>query len=264
MAMIRHHETPLAWRAGAFALLVHLVLLAVLLLSVNWKSKPPMSIAEVELWDTLPQPVKPQPVAPPPKPEPPKPEPKPEPQPEPKPDPTPEPKAEIQMKQEKPKKVEPPKDKPQDKPKQEPDPAKQKELDKKKQDALKKLQQELLAEDAQPQSSPAPKSATPQMSQASLGEIDKYKAMIMSKIRRNVNTQVCGSGKPELEVEINLMPTGDVIGNPRLLKGSGIAACDEAVERAILQSQPLPLPPQSDLFSQFRDLRLKFRPNDVN
>ena len=58
------------------------------------------------------------------------------------------------------------------------------------------------------------------------------------------------------------MPTGDVIGHPKLLKSSGLSACDAAVERAILESQPLPVPTQADLFSQFRDLKLKFRPNE--
>ena len=69
-------------------------------------------------------------------------------------------------------------------------------------------------------------------------------------------------GIPELELEISLMPTGEVIGAPKLLKGSGMAACDAAVVRAILQSQPLPVPPQAELFARFRDLRLKVRPNE--
>jgi colicin import membrane protein len=39
-------------------------------------------------------------------------------------------------------------------------------------------------------------------------------------------------------------------------------ACDDAVERAILESQPLPVPSQAEVFSQFRELKLKFRPNE--
>ena len=37
------------------------------------------------------------------------------------------------------------------------------------------------------------------------------------------------------------MPSGEVI-NAKLLKGSGNAAYDDAVERAILKSSPLPKP----------------------
>ena len=74
--MIRRHENPVAIRAGALSLLVHVVLLTLLLVSFNWKSVKPMSVAEVELWDSVPV-AKPQPLPPPPapEPEPPKPEP---------------------------------------------------------------------------------------------------------------------------------------------------------------------------------------------
>lgn len=259
--MIRRSENSIAVRAGMLSVLVHLLLLGILIFSVSWKWVPPMSIAEVELWDKLPSqpPVhKPQPV---PKPEVVKPEPKP--------DPVEEPKADIQIKKEK---IEPPK--PKEKPPEKvekPQPPKpdlvKKEVDKKKQeDLLKKLQQDMLAEDSKPQQE-AHKQAGVTSSTASVanaGEIDKAKAAIINKIKRNVNNQLCGSGKPELEIAISLMPTGEVSGTPRLLKSSGIPSCDEAVERAILVSQPLPLPDKAELFSQFRDLKLKFRPNDGN
>ena len=95
--MIRRHENPVAVRAGALSLLVHVVLLSLLLVSFNWKAVKPMSVAEVELWDSVPA-VKPEPVPPPapeptPEPEPPKPEPvvKEEPKPEPPPEPETEP-----------------------------------------------------------------------------------------------------------------------------------------------------------------------------
>lgn len=264
--MIRRHENPVAIRAGALSVLVHVVLLSLLLVSFNWKSVKPMSVAEVELWDSVPA-VKPTPVPPPtpeptPEPEPPKPEPVVKE--EPKPEPPPEAKVDIEVK----KKVEPKKPEPkkkEEKPK--PDPKIEQEKKKRiEQEKLKKLQQELLAEDskavAQTPKVDAPVGAKSELSVASAGEVEKYMALISSKIRRNVNKQLCGTGKPELTVGIALMPTGEVIGTPKLLKSSGLPACDEAVERAILQSQPLPLPPQPELFSRFRDLNLIFRPND--
>jgi colicin import membrane protein len=270
--MIRRHENPVAIRAGAMSLLVHVVLLSLLLVSFNWKSVKPISVAEVELWDTVPA-AKPEPVPPPPAPEPEPEPPKPEPviKEEPKPEPPPEPNVDIEVKKkveppkkETPKKVEPKKD---EKPK--PDP--KIELEKKRrleEEKLKKLQQELLAEDSKAMQQDARKDAPvgpkSEMSAASAGEVETYMAKISSKIRQNVNKQLCGTGKPELTVAIALMPTGEVIGSPRLLKSSGMPACDEAVERAILQSQPLPVPTQPDLFSRFRDLNLKFRPNGDN
>jgi colicin import membrane protein len=47
-----------------------------------------------------------------------------------------------------------------------------------------------------------------------------------------------------------------------LVKSSGVAAYDNAVERAILKAQPLPVPSEPASFARFRNLHLKFRPND--
>lgn len=266
---------PYLVKAGALSLLVHIVLLVVLLVSFNWNTSHPVVVAQVELWENLPadKPIAKPPAPKPPEPEPVKPEPKPDPKPEPKPDPAPEPEpqAEIQVKKKEPekpkpeKKVEPKPEKkpepkkPEPKPEKKPEPKKD---DSKRLEELKKLQQELLNEDARP--APAQKQGPTQAGAnvANQSEMDKYVGLIRAKIQRNVNRQLCGSGKPELELGITLMPTGEVIGTPRLLKSSGIPACDEAVERAVLQSQPLPLPSQPELIARFRDLQLKFRPNE--
>jgi colicin import membrane protein len=125
-------------------------------------------------------------------------------------------------------------------------------------DALKKLQQEALADDK----AEGDKQASAARSAANAGIIAEYKNKIRAKIQRNVNKTLCSDGNPQPAFEITLMPTGDVQGSPKLTKPSGNAACDDAVERAILQSQPLPLPDDADLFSQFRNLNLKFKPND--
>lgn len=256
--MLRRHENPVALKAGALSLMVHGLLLGLLLISFNWKVVQPASIATVELWAELPS--KPVEVQPLPRPEPPKPEPKPLPEPEPKPVPKPEPKADIEVKKEPPKPKEPPK-KPEEKPKKpekKPQPKPQPQ-----DDALKKLQQALLEDQPNLDSAPAP-AGPPGMSAAQQGEMDKYINMIRNKVHQHVNQQLCGSGNPELEFAMSLAPTGDIVGTPRMLKGSGIAACDESVERAILLAQPLPVPKEADLFARFRDLKLKFHPKGAN
>jgi len=121
-------------------------------------------------------------------------------------------------------------------------------------DALKKLQQESLSEDKV--------AGEQKASAASAGVVDEFKAKIQAKIRSNVNKTLCGNGNPELKFEIGLIPTGELSGSPKLIKSSGNAACDDAVERAIRVSEPLPLPQDASLFSQFRNLKLTFRPND--
>ncbi len=276
--MIRRHENPLAFKAGVFSALIHIILLAAMLISFNMQNKRLASVAQVELWDSLPN----KAIQPPVIKEPPKPVVIEEPKEEPKPEPVVE-KADIVIKKkpiEKPVEKIPPKpiekkvEKVVEKPK--PDPAIEKEKEKEKREAaLKALQNDVTADTSASDRKSKAKAvadakvladaqANATANAASAGEIDKYKALIQAKIQRNVNKQSCGSGNPVLEFGIALMPTGEVSGMPKMVKSSGLSACDDAVERAILQSQPLPLPPDASLFSQFRDLRLKFHPNDGN
>lgn len=278
--LYREHENAVAMRAGMLSLAVHGVLLLILLLSFSLNTPQPITISDVELWDAIPTPAIPKqaklPAAE--KPEPPKPlppEPEPLPKETPKPEPEPEPKAEIQLKKEKPiekKNIEKPKDKPlEEKPKPEEKKVdnqaeKAKAAEKKRQDELKKLQDMLAQEDAneaeQANANAAKEAASKAAAAANAGEVNKYKALISNKIKSRVNKQLCGDSKPKLTFAINLLPTGELSGAPKMVKGSGIDACDEAVERAIIESQPLPLPENKDLFSQFRSLKLDFSPNE--
>ncbi|MBA3695413.1 MAG: TonB C-terminal domain-containing protein [Methylotenera sp.] len=261
--MIRRHENSVSFKAGVLSVGVHVALLIALLVSVNWKTTHTSSVAEVELWDSLPtqhlqKPVPPEPaVKEAPKPEPPKPVMKVEP-----PAPKIEPKADIILK-----KIEKKLEKPKELKKPDALAALQKQLmqdelekDKKqkKDEALKKLQQEALADEK----AEGDKQAKASKSAASASVIGEYSDKIRAKVQRNVNKTLCGDGKPKLVFEIMVMPTGDVQGNPKLIQSSKISACDDAVERAIMQSQPLPLPADASLREQFRNLRLEFHPNE--
>ena len=95
------------------------------------------------------------------------------------------------------------------------------------------------------------------------GELNKYKLLIQQKIQQNVNQQLCGLDYITLEFRISLMPTGELLGQPKMTKSSNIKSCDDAVERAIIQPQPLPLPKDRGLFSKLKNLELKFHPNGV-
>ena len=279
--MIRKYEKEISWKAGAYAIGVHLALLVALLISFNWKAAHPvLNIAEVELWDSLPtvvqkpmpapvveEQVKPAPIID----ETPKPAPVVEEKPV-------EPKVDIAL--EKKKKELDKKElakKELEQKKLDEQVKKDKALEQKKQldalkaevskdkpvknntaDALKKLQQEALADDK----SEGDKQAVSAKASANAGVVGDAINKIQAKIRGNVNKALCREGNPELRFDIALLPTGQLSGSPKLVKSSGSAACDEAVERAIMASDPLPLPADSSLFSQFRNLKLKFRPND--
>ena len=260
--MLRKHENTVSWKAGVLAIGVHVVLLVAMLVSFNWKSAHTvLNVTEVELWDKLPAPQ----VVETPKPEPKliieeKPEPKPEPVVEEKPEPKPEePKVDIEL--EKKKKELEEKEKLLKKLAQqtrEEDLSektaaeKQEKLDRDK--ALRKLKEDMLNEDG---ADDAKASST-----ANASLIGEYTEKIKVKIRNNVNKTLCGDGNPEIRVEISVLPTGQISGTPKITKSSDNPACDEAVERAIMASEPLPLPDDPDLKAQFRNLKLKFRPND--
>ena len=91
--------------------------------------------------------------------------------------------------------------------------------------------------------------------------VDEYVAKIQGKIRRNVVMPQNVPGDARAEFSVTLLPGGTVL-SARLTRASGNAAYDNAVERAILKSQPLPLPADVALFNRFRELKLVFRPGE--
>lgn len=276
--MLRQREKTVSWKAGAMSVGVHGLLIMALLVSVNWKTKHATTITEVELWDSLPTVT----ATPPPSELTPEVEKKPEPEPIVKQEPLPkedaphpkEPVVDIalekklkaleqkkiddQLKLEQSKKLAALK---QEMLKDD-QLAKDKLLKEQKQqnDAIKKLAQDMLAED----NATGVAQANTAKASASSGTIDEFQTKIRNKIRSNVNKSLCGNGNLELKFEIGLQPTGQLNGSPKLIKSSGNPTCDSAVERAIMASEPLPLPKDMNLFNQFRNLKLTFRPNEAN
>ncbi|MDP4030303.1 MAG: TonB family protein [Gallionella sp.] len=89
--------------------------------------------------------------------------------------------------------------------------------------------------------------------------VDEHIGKIVSKIRRNIVMPPDVAEDARAEFSVTLLPGGTVLG-ARLTKSSGNAAYDNAVERAILKSQPLPLPADAALFNKFREMKLVFKP----
>ena len=264
------------WVAFVLAALVHLLLIGALFFGVQWKSTAPTSVA-VEVWRAPP----PAAVAKPePKPEP-VPEVKPEPKPEPKVEPTPIVKPDIAIKQEKkPKKEEPPKPEPKKEepkklePKKEepkkPEPKKE-EPKREEPDFRKQLEadQKLIDQQKTAQDQRARAAAESDMraqlkaEQASSGRASDeaaYGAKIRGKIKGNMSLAGLSiKGNPEAIFKVTQLPTGEIL-DVQLSKSSGNKALDEAIERAIRKSSPLPKPDQAELFQ--RILELKYKPLD--
>jgi colicin import membrane protein len=266
---------------------VHVLLIAVLFFAISWKTKPPAPVV-AELW--TPPEVPPPPPAP--KPEPPQAAPKPEPKLEPKVEPKPLPKPDIALEREKEmKRLEELERKRQE------EERKRQELEKKRraeererQEAEKKRKEEEARakaerekkehaaeerrlkrelEDAREQrmkdqlarelgsTPPAARTGVPVPGdpRATAGWVD----MIRAKIKGNVVLPPDFAGNPEAWFSVEQLPSGDIV-SVKLARSSGSKALDDAWERAILKSSPLPQPDKREVFQS--TLLLKFRPRE--
>lgn len=84
-----------------------------------------------------------------------------------------------------------------------------------------------------------------------------YANRMAAKIRRNLIRPSDLRENIQAEVEVWLLPGGNLL-RVTLTKSSGNTAYDNAVERAVVRAQPLPVPPDPALFKYFMRLNLKF------
>lgn len=274
--------SPVAERpvlAGALALLVHLVFLALMVFALRWQTTPSPVVAE--LWDALPGPESAPPLpearlAP----EPPRPAPPtaaPQSPPPPRAKPAPEPVA---------KQPSPPAAKPdialekaaekrmaEDRRRAETEARRQREsaeAAQREEDARREAEAAKAAEQARQREAEAARLAQEaeqqrqrelqrqqQVSQqARAAALDLYRSQIMRAVRARLVEPPGIQGNPQAEVKVLQLPSGEVV-QARVTRSSGIPAYDEAVERAVLAASPLPLPPDRSLFA--RDFTILFR-----
>ena len=226
--------------AFALSLLAHAVLFIAIAFMVRWKSEPVGSVS-AELW-SLPPPAVQPPAAPPPlilpKVE--------------QPPPEPPRKADI-VEEKKAPKIEPEKELP----------PKKEEL--KKSDPPKKVEAKVESAAKPPDPNAAIQRALAQAGKSPAlasgsGFSDKYAAQVITCIRPHIVFNVPESISAQQHVavfEVTLLPTGEQTGAPRLVKGSGLTAYDQAVERAIRRCDPFP-PPREGTMP--RSVRLLFDP----
>jgi colicin import membrane protein len=220
---------PYRLPAGLLAALVHALFFSLLYFSFSWQSQPAASMS-VELWDSIPQLKNAAPL-----PAPPPPAERVE-MPPPKPVVTPQTKPDIVM---------PDKKKPEAKPVAVPQKARVQPA----QSSI--LERQLALEEA----------ARAEQAAATGRVVDEYTAKIIARIRSRI---VMPPGVPDearAEFRVTLLPGGEVL-NVRLVKSSGFRVYDDAVERAIIKAQPLPLPSDSAMFNRFREMKLGFRPKE--
>jgi colicin import membrane protein len=267
----RWHAPERSGPAFGLSLLAHGVLFIAIAFAVRWKTEPAGTVA-VELWGGLP----PATVEASPPPPPPAIKPLPvEPAPAPRQADIVEKKAEP-IKKVEPKKVEPPKMvepvKSAEPPKKAfPDPRveqQKREAEARAEQAAQAvaqkqretaIQRALAAAGASSTSSPASGGSAA----GSLGLSDSYKGQVVSCIRPHVVFSVPEGLRPRqyvAEFEVQLLPSGEQVGAPRLVSASGLPAYDQAVERAIRRCDPFPRPREG---SMPRSVRLAFDPVEL-
>lgn len=213
------------------ALAMHGLLAVMLLLGLNWQSRPP-EVVNAELWSALPQIAAPTPTPTPPQkavelPPPPKPiavE-----------VPVPTPKADIVVKEETPKKAPPlppeplPPPKVEAKPEPKPQPKPEVKAPPAPPSALQYIQSQVAASTGTSTQTSGPKGS------------NGYIQALQTKIRSNTifAGQAEDSGNPTVVVEIEQLPTGEVTSS-KILSSSGLPAFDRAVLSGIEKSSPLP------------------------
>jgi colicin import membrane protein len=242
------YEEPGGKASAVLAVLVHVLFLAFLVVGVRWQTSRPEAVV-VELWDRAPVEEQPAPQVEPPPPQP-KPEPKIEPKPQPKVEPKPsKPDIAVEREKKRPKK-EPPKK----------EPPKKVEEPPLKLDPTERIREELAREmEALKQPKQRAESTRPAAPAAAPVLDAGYAEKIRARIKPNIVVPSGIRDNPEAIFDVVQLPTGDVI-SVRLRKSSGHRAYDEAVERAILKSSPLPRPDRSEMYR--RELQLKFRPQE--
>ncbi|HWN29953.1 MAG TPA: cell envelope integrity protein TolA [Burkholderiales bacterium] len=274
------HE-PGRGAAALLAVLMHVLFFILLVFGISWQSRHPQ-VTAVDLWSDLPP--APQPVEPP-KPAPevkappaPMPEARPEPKPEPKPEAKPEPvKPDILLK-EKAEKEKADREKA-DREKAEKEKA---EKEKRKREELQRLAEVKRKVEAEQQRQVKEQLAkeeeerqTKQDREAALKTFQTEQAMqaaaqnrliqeTIDKIQAKIRPYVVPpdiQGNPEAVYKVVLLPGGYVL-SATLVKSSGVPAYDGSIERAISKAEPLPVPSDPVLSQKFRELELRFRPND--
>jgi colicin import membrane protein len=228
--------------AGILALLVHGIFFALLYFGLNWNQHAYLpATMSVQLWSSLPDQVVAPPVLPKIEVVPPPPQPEKIVKPDivipgkkkPVPVPVEVSKPKLEIKKLAPKVVKP-----------QPDKVKSEKSARKSQEAARIAEQQAALQKAE--------QARQAAQAAEIGRVvDEYQAKIQAKIRRNI----------VMPPDVTLLPGGTVL-NAVQVKSSGNAAYDDAVNRAILKSDPLPLPPDVTLFNRFRQLDLKFKPTE--
>ncbi len=90
----------------------------------------------------------------------------------------------------------------------------------------------------------------------------QYEPIIRQKVSRNWNRPSSTQSGIAAQVSVRLTATGEVI-SAKITRSSGNSVFDRSVENAVYKASPLPIPQESGINEKFRNLNLKFKPEDL-
>lgn len=127
----------------------------------------------------------------------------------------------------------------------------------------KKLAEQAAAESKKQAEADAAQKALNAQRQAKIsGEVNKYKALIISAIGRNWILPENANAALSSKFRIRLAPDGMVL-EVTLINSSGDPLLDRSAQTAIYKASPLPVPKDTETFNLFRTISLTVRPEQV-
>ena len=130
------------------------------------------------------------------------------------------------------------------------------------QDMQRRMMDEALATESRQIKQMASKASASRRASALSGIVSEYQARIRAKIHGQTRLPENLQGNPQVRHSVKLLPTGEVL-DVKTLQRSGSPAYDDAVERAIYKSSPLPLPDDKDARAAFvPEMILTSRPKE--
>lgn len=127
---------------------------------------------------------------------------------------------------------------------------------------LQKQQEEKATLEKRQAQAAQEKAAAAAKNNAFLGEVNKYKALIISAIGQQWILPEKVDRSMSSQFRIHLGPDGAVL-DVKLTRSSGDPVLDHSAQTAIYKASPLPVPNTPEAFEPFRDISLTVRPENV-
>lgn len=143
-----------------------------------------------------------------------------------------------------------------------------KEEERKRKEAEKKKQAELARKKKEQEEKRAKELALQQKleeerQQAAFNSmLAQYEPIIRQKVSRNWNRPSGAQAGITAQVSVRLTATGEVI-SAKVTRSSGNSVFDRSVENAVYKASPLPIPQERGINEKFRNLNLRFKPEDL-